>query len=51
MNTFIKHLEGIGAFILSGAVLNCIKEEAGAYCLLFVFVLFAIGLLLKERTK
>ena len=51
MDELIKKAEAVIGFILSGAVLNCIHEEAVAYSLLIAFVIFFIIHILKERVS
>ena len=51
MDELIKKAEAVIGFILSGAVLNCIHEEAVAYSLLIVLVIFFIAKILKERVS
>ena len=51
MDEFIKKAEAVIGFILSGAVLNCIHEEAVAYSLLIVFAIMFIIHILKERVS
>jgi len=50
MEELIKKAEAVIGFILSGALLNCIKEEAVAYSLLIAFTIMFIIHILKERT-
>ena len=51
MEELVKKAEAVIGFIVSGALLNCIHEEAVAYSLLLIIGILVIAKILKERVN